>query len=136
MANGNPTPVLILIVGAIWLIFTLTFILPVTRARRRRQRDIAWLKAHGWRVNVTVAAIEDARSHAHRFTLDVITGGNHVLVADVWDDPADPAAERRVTFVSDPLRGSFATDVIGATVDVLVDPDAPHRYWMDPASLR
>lgn len=132
MGSDNVTPALIVIVTVIWLVFIGAFIVPVRVAERRRRRDIAWLQAHGWRVTVTVASIEDQRGLSLRTPLSA-AGAGKVIVAQSWDDPQRQSS---VVFTSDPLRGTFAPDLVGATVDVVIDPDNPNRYWMDVATLR
>lgn len=131
MEISDPTPVLIAIVAAIWLLFIALYVLPVVRYRRRRQRGIAWLKAHGWRISVIVERVET--QPGPRLGSAGAGLARHIIVARSWDDPQ---GGQSYTFASDPLRGSVADDLPGAEVDVLIDPDNPHRYWMDAESLR
>ncbi len=127
MQSADPTPVLVFIVALMWTLFIGLFAVPVARARRRRQREIAWLKSNGWRVEVTVARVE-VSAGASRYQAP-----RHFLIAQAWDAPD---GKESYTFKSDPLSGSLADDLVGATVDVLIDPDDPNRYYMDVTTLR
>ncbi len=105
---------------------------PVWRYQQRRQREIAWLQVHGWRVSVVVDRVTEQRGPAIGVA-GAALATRHVLIANAWDDPQ---GGQRYTFSSDPLRGTVAEDLAGATVDVLIDPDNPNRYWMDVNTLR
>ena len=133
MEIGDPAPVLIGIVAVIWGLFFVLFVVPVVRQSRRRQRDIAWLQAHGWRINVVVDRVDTQRIGPLSAAGRLAANPRHIIVAHAWDDPQGRKAH---LFSSDPLSGTVADDLPGATVDVLVDPDNPNRYWMDVATLR
>jgi hypothetical protein len=98
------------------LLFTLI------RRTRRRVRDIAWLKAHGRRIQATITNLSTKTMKWHTL----------LFITCQW---ADGRANVTYTYVSDPIWDTPALGLAGKTqVDVLIHPQDPLKAYVDPGA--
>jgi hypothetical protein len=86
---------------------------------RRRLRDIAFLKAHGRRIEAIITQLSTKTMKWHTL----------LFITCQW---ADTRANLTYTYVSDPIWDTPALGLAGRTqVDVLVDPGDPLKAYVD-----
>lgn len=91
----------------------------------RLRSDRLWLAKHGTRVVAGPWQLE----RSSLYQTDNLPSTRPYLVVASWRNPLDGAVYR---FASDPILRDPLPYMTGRTqVEVLIDPQAPHRHWMD-----
>jgi len=113
-----------LLLGGLGLVFTaIPAGIMFSQARRRRQ--VEWLKKYGWRISTRVVSVEVVRSYAVR----------RVHPYRILARGQNPLTNEAEIFHSDDLWSYPITEMTNRSVDVLIDPNEPKRYWLDTDSL-
>jgi hypothetical protein len=122
--HAGASSVVLPVVGliAIALLPIAALLVPGVLKTRRRLRTIAYLKAHGRRIEATITNVSSRTVRWHTL----------LFITCQW---ADARASLTYTYVSDPIWDTPALDLAGKTqVDVLVDPEDPLRAYVDPGA--
>jgi len=91
----------------------------------RRQRVIRWLRQHGQHITATITGVQ------HNQSIE-INGRFPYQVTCQWQNPANGQS---YAFASDNFRNDPSPYIPQKTIQVVIDPNNPKRYYVDTSFL-
>lgn len=94
---------------------------------QRASEDRDWLMQNGEKITAEICGVVQQRSYRNHGQRNVLY---HLVARTV-----EPNAFAGIKFESPGIQGEPSGDVVGRSVEILVDPNDPQRYYMDVTQL-